>query len=103
MQVVAFNTRIVLCPAVCAKIKRRLEEAIRLIVTRGHWSRRRAVARNWCFWQRISVWTSGECLVRCKPRFFGIVLLMHRRLDVYGSADYRGFPHAVFRASWPYA
>jgi hypothetical protein len=35
MQVVSFNVRVVLRPAVRATIKRRLKEAIRLIVTRG--------------------------------------------------------------------
>jgi len=35
MQVVAFNTRVVLRQAVRTKIKRRLKEAIKLIVTRG--------------------------------------------------------------------
>ena len=35
MQVVALNSRIVLKPVVRTKIKRRLKEAIRLIVTRG--------------------------------------------------------------------
>jgi len=35
MQFVAFNTRLVLRPTLRVKIKRRLKEAIRLIVTRG--------------------------------------------------------------------
>jgi hypothetical protein len=35
MQVVSFNARVVLRPAVRAKSKRRVKEAIRLIVTRG--------------------------------------------------------------------
>ncbi|KAI0255057.1 hypothetical protein BJV78DRAFT_1359042 [Lactifluus subvellereus] len=35
MQVVAFNSRVVLRPTVRTKIKRRLKEAVRLIVTRG--------------------------------------------------------------------
>jgi hypothetical protein len=35
MQVVAFNSRVVLRPTVRTKIKRRIKEAVRLIVTRG--------------------------------------------------------------------
>jgi hypothetical protein len=35
MQVVSFNARVVLRPAVRAKIKRTLKEAIRFIVTHG--------------------------------------------------------------------
>ena len=35
MQVVAFNSRVVLRPTMRTKIKRRLREAVRLIVTRG--------------------------------------------------------------------
>jgi hypothetical protein len=35
MQVVAFNSRVLLRPTVRTKIKRRLKEAVRLIVTRG--------------------------------------------------------------------
>ena len=35
MQVVAFNSRVVLRPTVRTKIKRRLREAVKLIVTRG--------------------------------------------------------------------
>jgi hypothetical protein len=35
MQVVAFNSRVLLRPTVRTKIKRRLKEAVRLIITRG--------------------------------------------------------------------
>jgi hypothetical protein len=35
MQVLAFNSRVVLRPTVRVKIKRRLKEAVKLIVTRG--------------------------------------------------------------------
>lgn len=35
MQVIAFNSRVVIRPTMRTKIKRRLKEAVRLIVTRG--------------------------------------------------------------------
>jgi len=35
MQIVAFNSRVVIRPTMRTKIKRRLKEAVRLIVTRG--------------------------------------------------------------------
>jgi len=104
MQVVSFNARVVLRPAVRAKIKRRLKEAIRLIVTRGAAVEESGVGPKLVF--RVEdigadKWIApGECVPLHRNKML-LINFYACRLDVYGIADHGVVPHAVCRATWP--
>jgi hypothetical protein len=105
MQVVAFNTRVVLHHAVRTKIKRRLKEAIRLIVTRGAAVEKSPGGPKLVFRAEdigADKWITTGAL---QPTVLGQTFTdpFARRLDVYGAADHGDVPHAVCRATWPYA
>jgi len=123
MQFIAFNSRVVLRPTVRTKIKRRIREAVRLIVTRGAaveesrdgvpklMSRAEDVgADKWivpgaCV---LSIVTSpSPCRlfhgIWAKSRgavfHLSFTHVLHGRLDIYGIADHHDVPYAVYGAT----
>jgi len=88
MQVVLFNARVVLRPAMRAKIKRRLKEVIRLIVTRG---------------AAVEDSRGGPKLVfRAEDVGADKWIVPGALLNVYDTANHRDIPHAVCGATWSF-
>jgi hypothetical protein len=80
MQALAFNSRVVHCPTVPTKIKRRLKEAVRPIITRGVAAEESRRVRRSCSAWRTPAWTArkGSHLVRCcstHPLFILLLVL----------------------------
>ncbi len=125
MQFIAFHSRVVLRPTVRTKIKRRLREAVRLIVTRGAaveesrdgvpklvFRAEDVGADKWivpgaCV---LSIVTSpSPCRsfhgIWAKTRgavcfmYLSFTHVLHGRLDVYGVADHHDVPYAVYGAT----
>lgn len=114
MQFVAFNARLVVRPTLRVKIKRRLKEAIRLIVTRGAAVEQSSSGPKLVFRVKdvgADKWIApGACvlfhsthnlfhgLVR-RSRCLFLTYVLDDRLDVYGSANHRDVSYAIYRAT----
>jgi len=104
MQVVAFNTRPVLRQAVRTKIKRRVKEAIRLIVMHGAAVDESPGGPKLMFRAEDVGADKPITPGALQPTVLGQnVHAFARRLDVYGAADHGDVPHAVCGATWCYA
>jgi len=114
MQYFAFKTRIVLRPHLRVKIKRRLREAIRLIVTRGAAVERSSggpklvfraedvgadkwIAPGACvLFHSTHRFFSRPCAKVEVPYFVSVTHVLCDRLDVYGIANHRDVSYAIY-------
>ena len=105
MQIVSFNSRVVLRPTIRVKIKRRLKEAVKLIVTRGAAAEESRGELRLVFRAEdvgAEKWiVPGACVLRRDNILIYSHSFVERRLDIYGTADLRDVPHVICGATWP--